>query len=781
MAARVAQNERTLFSFLEWVSLEEETPPSTIYDYFRGDFRSDGGAGGTQRPWLETESALHKVEEGSDEHEVLKSAFLLGLGLGGERAHATFAQLCFALAPNDAESAAPVIDGLIDRRLLVHRRHSDQVVVWHGTDVDLRGRLEDEKKRSSADFSLASFLTREAPPPVWRPVEYNARTGVRRYLSSEYATVDGLQGFLQEFELSNRWEPGTDGRVVYVLPRSPEEAKAAATIAAQVDDPRLFVVVANEVGALRDAALDLWCLLRMHADHELIGRDPLVKTELDHLTDDVRTGLQPLLDRVLLPQVGGSRWFYLGRALSVASVPQLRRILSETMAEVFPHTPEIESEMVVRRQPSSIVINARKKVELGLLERYGQEDLGIEGNFADKSIFRCVFHRSGLYRPSGERWTLIAPEEVELPGLRAVWGRVRTFFSEPGVDKKPRDLITTLLEPPFGVRAGLIPLFLAAGAKAFPTAMAIRKQGQFVDDLLPSVIEDMAKSPDDYRVDVVGLTEKEEQYLNGLIELFDPTPSQTGSNQGELLRACMDAVLLWRHRLPAAARGSRRLSRAAKKFEEELQTPDPVRLFLQELPSLVGVTPDDPVKLLSGVAELRDELAAIETQLEKEAAEALHEALDLRGITNGAGVRDQAQRWAAHFPKSFARSLPGQVTKGVLSRLRSPYRDDGSLMNALATLLVGKPIRQWDDTVMMAFRRQLRTALEEIEGRALHLADSQEVDPELREGLAALAQARMERTAVQSGGVLGSEQAAQRLEEMAARLRSHTADERVAR
>ena len=65
VAARVAQNERTIFSFLQWVSLEESVPPGALYDYFRGDFRTDSGAGGTQRPWLETESALQKVEDGS--------------------------------------------------------------------------------------------------------------------------------------------------------------------------------------------------------------------------------------------------------------------------------------------------------------------------------------------------------------------------------------------------------------------------------------------------------------------------------------------------------------------------------------------------------------------------------------------------------------------------------------------------------------------------------------------------------------------------------------------
>ena len=776
VAARVAQNERTLFSFLQWVSLEEWVPPSASYDYFRGDFCTDAGAGGTQKPWLETESALQKIEAGTVEEEALKCAFLLGLGRGGERACATYTQLAFALNPYDDDHVSDVIDGLIDRKLLIHRRHSDQVVVWHGTDVDLRGRLDDEKKRSADDFRLASFLTREMPPPVWRPVEYNARMDMRRYLTAEYVTVEGLKAFLAELAIGGGRNPGCDGQVLYVLPRGPDEMNDASTIARSITDTRLFVAVANEATALREAALDLWCLLRMHADSDLVGSDPLVKAELDHLTDDARAGLQPLAQRVLLPQRQGSRWFHRGQSIAATSVAQLRRKLSDTMAMVFSLTPEINSEMVVRRSPTSVVVNARKKVELGLLERYGQEDIGIEAGFADRAIFRCVFLRTGLYRLWDDQWRLVSPAAIELPGLAEVWGRVHEFYTMPCTGKSFQTFIDELREPPYGVREGLIPLLLTAGIKAFPTAIAVRHRGSFVDDLLPSVIEDIAKHPGDYELDVVGLTIGEEDYLQGVVRLFRASEELGPVEEGDLLRASMDAVLQWRAKLPVAVSGSRHLSPEARNFEQELSSPDPVRLFLEELPRLIGIPTNQPKKLLQGIAKLRNELESVEQIFQDEAVQALNQTLVSRGIHNGSGVREQASRWACHFPKSFTGNLPDRVTQAVLTRLRSPYRDDASLVNALSTLLVGRPIQQWDDAVVPSFRRQLRNAFEVIEGTALAMSLSPGLDPELRDGLAALAEAKAATIAEQLGDIVGAEAAADRLESIAGALRARTAD-----
>ena len=188
------------------------------------------------------------------------------------------------------------------------------------------------------------------------------------------------------------------------------------------------------------------------------------------------------------------------------------------------------------------------------------------------------------------RWSLADPAELELQGLATVWCRIREFFAEPGRDKSFHSFIDELREPPYGVREGLVPLLLTAGIKAFPTAIALRHRGHFVDDLLPSVIEDIAKNPDDYALDVVGLTSRQTKYLQGVIKVFRGETGVAPIEEGDLLRACMDAVLEWRHNLPEAVSSSRYLSIEGQAFEKELTSPDPVRLFLEELPRLAGAT-----------------------------------------------------------------------------------------------------------------------------------------------------------------------------------------------
>lgn len=776
VAARVAQNERTIFSFLQWAPLDAPVLPSAVYEYFRSDFRTDGGAGGTQRAWLEAESALGKVPADSLKEEALKTAFLLSLGLSGERGRATYGQLAFALGVKTGKKASETLQDLIRQHLLIHRHHSDQVVVWHGTDVDLRGRLLDERDRGANDFVMPPFLSREIPPPVWRPVEYNARFGIRRYCEAEYTTVDGLASFLDELELAGGWKPGTDGHVLYVLPDTEEELAEAAQLARENRDPRLFIVIAPEVASLRDAALDLWCLLRMQTDAELLATDPLVGVELDHLTDDARTGLRPLVDRVVRPQPQGSTWFYMGQEVAVRSMSELRRFLSRAMEAVFPLTPEIHSEMVVRRRPSPVLVNARKKVELGLLERFGREDVGIEGNFADKAIFRCVFLRTGLYRQDGNAWRLANPEELDGQGLRSVWVRIKNFFTDPGRDKSIQRLLDELREPPYGVRDGLFPLLIAAGFKAFPSAATLRQRGRFVDDLLPSVIEDMVRSPADYALDVMGLSVEQETYLRGILKLF--AGSGQAGGERDLFRACMSAVLAWRHTLPAAAGSSRRISENARAFEREISTLDPVGLFMEVLPRLARTPTNEPYHLVEGARRLKDELDGVTGVFRNEAVEALAQALAARGIdtsrngSNGASVRTQASVWASCFPKSITSHLPDHVTKGVLGRLRFNYRSDETLVNALSSLLVGLPLQEWDDAVVPSFRRQLRQALDVIESTAIRLSRTSGVNSELKEGLGRLTEARTRTVAIQLAELVGRESAANQLEAIASDLRN---------
>ena len=192
VSSRVAQNERTLFTYLYSLvttdSTSETVSPDSLYDYFSDAMRSDSLPGGSYHAWLETESALHKAN-GVIDQETLKCACLLGLGLVGERSRVSRQLLeCAVSGYQDAASAGKSVKRLVASNLLLYRVNADNVSIWHGTDLDLRGRLEQEKERLGPRFDHIAFLSSEVPPAPWKSIDYNGEYGTERYFESRYVT-----------------------------------------------------------------------------------------------------------------------------------------------------------------------------------------------------------------------------------------------------------------------------------------------------------------------------------------------------------------------------------------------------------------------------------------------------------------------------------------------------------------------------------------------------------------------------------------------------------------
>jgi hypothetical protein len=782
LSARVAQNERTLFSFLS--TLDQTTPVGSeqLYDYFAPIMRADTAVGGTYRQWLETQSALAKVDQDDTAAKVLKNACLLGLGTSGERSRVSRDLLRFAVSLyHDGKEAEAVIDDLVERKLLLHRRHSDELSVWHGADVDLRGRLEDEKFHQREQLKLLDFLAQEAEPPTWRPGEYNDDFRVRRYLSGEYHDCDTLMAYLR-FESPLQTVPtDCDGRVLYILAETAEQLQQAEEIAHhQLSDmdtsmaERVVLALPREPLPLREAALEVACLLRMQFDADLVGSDPLVMPELQQMTDDARSHLQHLMDRLVRPGPHGPRWFHGGREFAANSPRDLRKALSGIMRQVYGLTPKINNEMIVRHKPSPQIVNARKKLLLGILERSGTENLGIDGNFPDASMLRTVLMHTGLYRHDANgQWRYALPDDVEDPGLRAVWTELQQFLTEPATaPKELRPLFDRLMEPPYGVRAGLIPLLFAAALKAFPSALSLTKAGAYVTDILPSDIEQLCREPELYRLRVLQLNDAQRVYLHGLHAVLTPEPIKTGQ-ENDLIRLCFDALERWKAQLPPAALVTKRLSASTQSFQAVLRRPaDPVYLLLDQLPTACGYAVEQHSELLQVITTCAEELMSVAAVYHEHAAASVRRTLSFGHDETDRDVREVARQWADCFAESFIEQVTDGVTKGLLSRMRTPYDSDAMLIESLSSLLVGKPLSRWDDSTIAVFDRELQSVVRRVEETVL-AGDATLLDQgTAAHGLAELVRGRMTTLFERLITLVGSEAAQETLLAVQASTRS---------
>ena len=727
VSARVAQNERTLFTYLHALEAAEPVSPDSLYDYFADAMRADTLPGGSYQTWLETESALRKARDGFDE-KTLKCACLLGLGLVGERSRVSRRLLECAVSGYRADKAARgTVQRLVDAKLLLYRRNADNVSIWHGTDLDLRGRLDQEKERIGTRFDHVSFLMSEAPPAPWKPIDYNVEYGVERSFETRYVSAGAVVA-ADSIAKALPSVAAADGMLYVVVSDSHDEAQdVRRRLADEVLAPSVVVAVPRHVGRVAEVALDVRALHVLRQDTSLLAEDPLVEAELAQMTDDAQGYLSRQLGRMSQPFAEGPEYLWDRRFHEIASAKDLRLFLSKIMRKVYPRTPRIRNEMIVRRRPRPAIVNARKKLILGVLDRSGTESLGLEGYRPDMSMFRTVLLQTGLYRRDDERpsdedslWGYAAPEELEDAGLREVWSHLRDYLTVPAEHPKPlASLFSRLSAPPYGIRAGVVPILFAAALRAFPGPISItRIGGDYVSDLKPSTIEAMAANLAEYQVLVPELRSDQKVLLERVAELFSG-PRARALVEADPVRRCHDALLEWRESLPHSALMSKYLSANARAFGRLMtKSIDPHRLLFQDLPAEFGLDAAGADELLLA---LRDCKAAVEGIVQWNYDRAERAIRSAFSMVNGktATLRQIVGAWADFFPGSVALEVKDGIARALITRARMSYHTDRALTDALAALLVGKRIHRWEDSSIVVFERELGAVIRRVEDAVL--------------------------------------------------------------
>ena len=728
LASRLAQNERTIFTFIEDADLSQVHSLESLYRYFASAMEVDAGLGGTYKRWLETESALTKTLS-QLEREIIAAAALLSLGGAGERAKVSKKTLLFSVSKVEEERADAVsraVKELLDRSLLLHRVRNDDISVWHGTDIDLRSYLQEQKARLDADFDPITALEKEFQAPYWYPIKHNIENCIRRYYQGQFVAGDDLlrQG---QSHPALCLLPGEDGRIIYCLPSSPDEARLLVKFACKTlwQDPGLVITIPGKVVPFTDVLIEITALRSLLTDPELLGRDPFVQPELMHMLDAAQESLWRMMTHVVSPASAGLEWYSCGKPFNVHNGAELRTKLSELASERFPMTPVIRNEMIVRHNPSRTMVNARKKLVLGVLERTGSPTLGFnpDATTPDVAMYRTLLRNTRLHidAPRAQCWA--STSEMENAALKAVWSELKKFFETPLGAKSPTVLVQTLTSPPYGIRRGVLPVLVASGLQAFGRALAIRRKGEYLPDILASEIEEICNSPELYSVEVLETEPRLLSYFGDLVELFSGSRPNPDTDR---VRAFYDALADWKKHLPAPALTAKQVSKQASSFQRLLRaTDDPVVLALGEFPKIARQKRPN-VKTIQVISKLRVEIEGIIDRYTALAIDSIRSSLTVTDVSQ-ANVLSCVVEWAECCAGANDVSALDPAGRSLLSRAReaaSGRYTEASFARALSALLIGKGIDGWDDVIAKAFRTRLREAAAQVEQAAIDCANS---------------------------------------------------------
>lgn len=730
LSARLAQNERTLFHFLlgaEHTCLvpliernEEDSPAprhvrvADLFDYFEDLMRQDTGTGGTYKRWVEVSTALQRTTDPL-ERETLKTIGILSLISHEAGVPLTEDVLMLCLVGNDPDGKAAVrktLGRLVSRKAVLFRKHTDEYRIWEGSDVDLQSLVRQRMAEKDGHFHPIPFLQKHFRPSFVSARRYNDDNAINRFFEGHFCTVPELA----EYRRQDVSDPpnGVDGKIYYVLADSEREISVARSAASAIKNPRILFAIPTRPQRLREALLELSVLYDLLEDQDFLSQDPLLRKEVSQLADDVLTHARRLLAGLNDPRLGQASWFHNGKEVRGLGHPKdISRLVSDICSETFSATPRFLNEIVNRKEPSAVIVNARRKLMRAMIEKLGTEHFGLAGHGPDMSTYRALLLNTGLYtrKPGGETWGFAPIDEVKDHKLQKVLRTIDDFLLN--TSDAPKDfegLLRVLIAPPFGLRPGVIPVLLCASVLGYSRGLSLLDDGVYVQEIKPELFDRIITDTAKIKVQCVDFPAHTLNYVNRLRQLFIKLgKQQKPPMHRDPVRTAVEVMYAWVHQLTPFSMATQALPGNALAFRGALtKAKDPVALLMEDLPRLfrgdrpeVALTARNVDGLIADIEESAKALMACPQNAVVSARRILEAAFVLerpcRDLRKGLGA------WVKDLPKDILDYLTDPLAAGFVSRTRTAYQSDEQLVESLAALVVGQSIGFWEDSSLKRF------------------------------------------------------------------------------
>ncbi len=727
---RFGQNERSLFSFLmsnEPFGLQvfsERSPHEgdlyrlhDFYDYVRTNFGHRLAVQSYRSHWNLIDSVVDSfATEDELQVKILKTVGILNLINDGDLLP-TEELVVLALArfhPTERKQVQSTLKKLHkDRRVLYDRGRARGLCLWPHTSVDLEKTYEDASRVVDAPQHVGSFIkdSLESRPIVAR--RHYIETGNLRHFDVHYCSANELSGLFE------RRLADADGLIIVPLCETPIERETALEF---VKDPRVkqcsnwLVAVPSPLNHLANLVQEVQRWEWISTNTPELNADKFAREEVSRQKAAARLQLEKRIQSYVgFKHFTGQmmlEWFHKGHQLKIKEGRDLLSMLSRIFDEVYNCAPRIHSELVNRRNLSSAAAAARMRLIERMFTDAETEFLGMipEKKPPEMSMYLSVLKNTGLHDVRANRWQIGVPnDEIDkkcnvLPTL----ARIREIvMEEPDSRVNVALLFAELRKPPYGVRDGLIPLFLTVFAIAYEKDVAFYKDGTFLRELNGEAMLVLTKAPERFDIQYCKIEGVRAELFQRLLTVLDIK----GSAQQEIeLLDVVKQLCVFVAQLPNYVLNTKKLSGTTLAVRDAiLNAREPVTLLFTELPKACGFEPIPAVTSASKtvpvfVKTLKDALDDL-----KIAFPELQERLrkELRATFALPGAFQQFRMALSARSEQILLTITEPKLRAFCLRLMDDSLPESDWLESVASYLALKPPSKWHDVEEEIFSYEL--------------------------------------------------------------------------
>ncbi|SFY27952.1 ATP-binding protein [Streptomyces atratus] len=767
MATQIGQNDRSLSGFLvndephtvrrTLDTCADEAPEraSTIripqlYDFFFSAGRTTILASSKASRWLEINARLeeaHGLPEA--DQELLKAIGVLNLIDADGLLRATPAMIQFALNdPTDAtdtkrfDQLKKRLDKLVEDGLVVHRSYSDEYRIWQGTDVDIDARVREIAIQLQPDDVVRYFnkhLGTNVLPNAVAAGAHSQLTGMQRHF------VTAVSHQTEKLRGPKVVQDAADGMLVFHfgdLKSTPRVDSPLPVVIGVTKNPQAVLDVGNTLVALQD----------LMSDEEL---DHVARREINERAGEFSQRITAMLAEAFRPGSDESSWYLWksGEETDGQPAQQLKArsyagLVSEACNVVYHQTPHVRNEMVGRHQLTSNAARTRREVLTSMIEKTGLPLLGWPHDKfpAERALYDGVVEHLGLHRAAGEvnggqnsegsihTHGMSRPSAATNESIMPVWEALEAALSEATEPTNLVEIYERLMAPPYGVKAGVVPILVVAALVLRGNDVAVFEEGNYCPRLTAPIMERLNVNPERFALKATPADRGQRRLvLDGLVTSLGVDIPRSRANRNPALLAVTRGMLERVMVLDQYSRKTRRLSEDTLVVRKVLsEATDPDQLVFEELPEALGfekVTPSTRkdsetaeayvVRLTAALNELTDASAS----LCQHVVNTLAQEFRLPASSIGELRVGLAERMRGFADASLEVSLHGFVT-----RVLNEMLPDDDWLGTVVVQLVNQALGDWTDRDVDVFPRVVRDRARALD-RVSHLYNAVEEEP----------------------------------------------------
>ena len=720
LSERVAQNERTLFTFLSadgaatlpaFISSHGRDrfwliTPDQIYDYFEPLFKKEVYSGEIHNTYILTSNILNQIEENTLGAKIVKTLSLIYILEQFERLSPTKEQIIgiYSIEYSVDEIEAAISD-LVEKEYVVYiKRSNDFLRLKQTSGVDIQQKIHDQVESQTGRIAVKDVLNNSNFDNYMYPSRYNDEREMTRFFAFQFVSSSEVTADV-DWDLKSE-QIKADGVIYGIVPESAEEIDRVKTIisATCAGHRRYIFVTPKRFRPIERVAREYSAVLSLR---DQAVDDPVLFDEYEVVFEDLQEIIKRYINSFTHPESYQSNYFLDGHQIGVRRKSALTEIMSEICDDVYSLTPVINNEAVNKNDITSMAINSRNKIISGLLRSELEPNLGLTGTGQEVSIMRSTLVRTGIWvENDGQPDLNLAPADER---MRTLLDTIEQFILDAGQAGKLSFGVLydrlTLPEYHFGIRSGVIPIYLAAVLHKY------RQQTVIADRFGPvpvsaDILVQINAAPDQYSLEYLDWDQEKEDFVTRLSRAYK-NHIVDAEKAGNSYDYVANAMRRWYMALPKYSKESKVRPNGDKIVKRQTEMLKYLRLntnsselLFKKLPEVFGYSDDFTADVAEDIITAKNVFDGLLDELKQyliaETKNLFTPPESKKDITRKTSLMSTMKEWSESLdPKSFEQ-LFQDGTDRFLQLLQSSTDDEDLFISRLAKLATGLRLEDWD-------------------------------------------------------------------------------------